>query len=165
MVRGTIDLNVPGEILFLIILLVLGLISKNQSIIFSVLILLVVRLSGLGDRLFPSIEKHGVNIGVIAITVAVLVPIATGKIQLMDLYVSLKSSSGVIALLSGILVALFASYGIQLLEQSPQVTTFLVLGTILAVLFFHGVSVGPLIGAGIAMVIMRIYNWIESLIS
>lgn len=153
-------MNIPQEILFLILLLGLGLLSKNQSIVVSVLVLLAIRFSGMGNKLFPLIDKQGVNIGVIIIMIAVLVPIATGEIRLADLFASVKSNHGFIALIAGIIVSLFAAYGVQLLDQSPQVTISLVIGTIFAVIFLKGIPVGPLIGAGIAMVLIQAYQWI-----
>ncbi|KXG42826.1 DUF441 domain-containing protein [Tepidibacillus infernus] len=154
-------IQIPNEIIFLILLLGIGLLSKNQSIVIAVAILLVIRLSHLGDRIFPLLDKHGMNIGIIMITIAVLVPIAKGKIQLQDLIESFKSSYGIIAIISGMIVALFAANGIQLLEKTPQITIALVLGTIFAVVFLKGIPVGPLIGAGIAVTLIKIFEWLK----
>ncbi len=158
-------MNIPQEIVFLLILLGLGLISKNQSIIISVIILLAIRLSGLGEKLFPVIDKQGVNVGIIILMIAVLVPIATGNIKLSDLLLSLKSSYGILALISGIIVSLLAGYGVNLLEQTPQVTIALVIGTIFSIIFLKGIPVGPLIGAGVAMVLIQAYQWIDRFFS
>lgn len=158
-------MNIPQEIVFLLILLALGLISKNQSIVISVIILLLIRYSGIGNKLFPVLDKHGINIGVIIITIAVLIPIATGEIQLTDLFESVKSNYGIIALASGIIVALFAAFGVQLLDKSPEITISLVLGTIFSVIFLKGIPVGPLIGAGIAMAVIRIFDWLKAFLS
>ncbi|OEG00101.1 hypothetical protein BHF71_06440 [Vulcanibacillus modesticaldus] len=151
------------EIIFLLFLLLLGVFGKNDSIVISVIILLVIRFSGLGNNIFPVLDKQGIKVGIIIITVAVLTPIATGQISLLDMYHSLMSSYGLIALFAGILVAIFGAYGVQLLDQSPQVTISLVVGTILGVVFLKGVPVGPLIGAGIAMSIIRILELVNIL--
>lgn len=142
--------------LFLLLLLVIGLIAKNQSLIIAVAILLIIKFIGLDEKLFPSIQKSGINWGVTVITVAVLVPIATGDIGFKQLIDSLKSPYAWIALLSGIAVALIAKSGLSLLANDPHITTALVLGTILAVALFKGVAVGPLIGAGIAYLAMQL---------
>lgn len=142
--------------LFLLILLVLSLIGKNQSLFIATIILLLLKWTTLGDKLFPVIEKNGVQWGITILTVAVLVPIATGDIGFKQLGDSLKSVYAWIALISGIVVALIAANGIDLMKNDPHITTALVLGTILAVAFFKGVAVGPLIAAGIAYTIMQV---------
>ncbi|WP_202080776.1 DUF441 domain-containing protein [Caldalkalibacillus salinus] len=141
--------------LFLLLLLIIGLIGKNQSIIIAVLFLFFLRITGLGQKAFPFLEGQGINLGVTVITVAILVPIATGQITLYDLWDSMKSTYGVVALVSGVAVAMLGAYGVRLLSDDPQVTMALVLGTILAVAFLKGVAVGPLIGAGIAYLLMK----------
>jgi uncharacterized membrane protein (DUF441 family) len=72
-----------------------------------------------------------------------------------------KSPFAWIALVSGIVVALLAKGGVILLAKDPHITTALVLGTILAVSLFKGVAVGPLIGAGIAFVAMKLYEFLK----
>jgi uncharacterized membrane protein (DUF441 family) len=134
---------------------VIGLVGKNQSIIISICLLLFLRWTGIGQKAFPFLEDHGIQLGVTVITIAILAPIATGQISLLDLWDSMKSPFGVIALFAGFMVAILGGFGIKLLDSDPQVTMALVLGTIVAVTFFKGVAVGPLIGAGIAYFMMK----------
>ncbi|AJO22273.1 membrane protein [Heyndrickxia coagulans] len=148
--------------LFLLLLLAIGFAAKNQSLIISVIVLLVLKVAGLDAKIFSTLQSKGINWGVTIITIAVLVPIATGQIGFKDLYESLKSPYAWIALASGIIVALLAKNGITLLASDPQITTALVLGTILAVSLFKGVAVGPLIGAGIAWMAMKIVEWVTN---
>lgn len=148
--------------LFLIILLLIGFIAKNQSLIIAVTVLLVIKLVGLDSKLFPTIHSKGINWGVTIITIAVLVPIATGDIGFKQLQDAAKSSYAWIALGAGIAVALIAKSGIHLLAEDPHITTALVFGTILAVALFKGVAVGPLIGAGIAYIAMRVISYFSS---
>ncbi|MCP8967429.1 DUF441 domain-containing protein [Ectobacillus ponti] len=146
---------ISQPILFLFILLLIGILAKNQSLMVAVLALLAVKWSGLGGKLFPLLQQKGINWGVTVITIALLVPIASGEIGFKQLIGATKSYYAWIALASGIAVALLAKGGVQLLSQDPHITTALVLGTILAVALFNGVAVGPLIGAGIAYAIMH----------
>lgn len=148
--------------LFLLLLLAIGFAAKNQSLIISVIVLLVLKVAGLDAKIFSTVQSKGINWGVTIITIAVLVPIATGQIGFKDLYESLKSPYAWIALASGIIVALLAKNGITLLASDPQITTALVLGTILAVSLFKGVAVEPLIGAGIAWMAMKIVEWVTN---
>jgi uncharacterized membrane protein (DUF441 family) len=142
--------------LFLAVLLVIGLVAKNQSLIIAVAFLLILKLIGLDGKVFPFLQSKGINIGVTVITIAVLVPIATGDIGFKQLGEAVKSSYAWIALGAGIAVAIIAKYGLALLEDDPHITTALVFGTILAVALFQGVAVGPLIGAGIAYLFMKL---------
>lgn len=144
--------------LFLLLLLVAALMVKNQSLIISVLFLLAMKLIAHNDKFFSIIQTKGINWGVTVITIAVLTPIATGQIGFKDLFAALKSPYAWIAIASGILVAMLAKNGVVLLAKDPHITTALVLGTILAVTFFKGVAVGPLIGAGIAWYAMKIFG-------
>lgn len=144
--------------LFLGILLLIGLVAKNQSLMVAVGILLLIKVIGLGDKWLPYIQGKGINWGVTIITIAVLVPIATGEIGFKQLWDSLKSPYAWIALISGVIVALIAKNGITLLTSEPHITAALVIGTILAVAIFKGVAVGPLIGAGIAYFAIKLVD-------
>ncbi|WP_182201065.1 DUF441 domain-containing protein [Paraliobacillus salinarum] len=145
--------------LFLLILFVLGFIGKNQSIMIAVYVLLGIQLFKMDEKLFPYIQDKGMLWGVTIITIAVLVPIANGDIGFSDLLSSVKSYYGWIALAAGMFVAIVARGGLDLLANDPHLTTALVMGTILAVVFFQGVAVGPLIGAGIAYMVMRMVDF------
>ncbi|MER2060899.1 MAG: DUF441 domain-containing protein [Niallia sp.] len=146
--------------LFLYLLLAIALVAKNNSLIIAVLFLLVLKLIGIDSKFFSLIQSKGINWGVTIITIAVLVPIATGDIGFKDLSATFKSPYAWIALISGIMVALLAKGGVKLLADSPEITTALVLGTILSVSVFNGVAVGPLIGAGIAYAAIKVVEWI-----
>lgn len=144
-----------GPMFFLAILFLIGLLAKNQSLLIAVGFLFVVKLIGLGDKLFPHIQAKGINWGVTVITIAVLVPIATGDIGFKQLGEALKSAYAWVAIFSGIAVALIAKSGLTLLKEDPHITVALVFGTVLSVALFKGVAVGPLIGAGIAYIAMK----------
>nr|WP_257008384.1 DUF441 domain-containing protein [Bacillus sp. FJAT-45350] len=154
---------ISSATVFMLILLAISLLAKNQSLMVAVLVLLVIKWVGIGDKLFPLIQQKGINWGVTIITIAVLVPIVTGDIGLKHLTEAMKSSYAWIALASGILVAIIAANGIDLLQNDPHITAALVFGTILAVALFNGVAVGPLIGAGIAYLSMRVVQFISSM--
>lgn len=142
--------------LFLMLLLAIALIAKNQSLIIAVFVLIIMKLIGFDAKSFSYLQSKGINWGVTVITIAVLAPIASGAIGFKDLSAAFKSPYAWIALISGIAVALLAKGGVTLLAKDPHITTALVLGTILAVSLFKGVAVGPLIGAGIAYLVMKI---------
>lgn len=149
------------SLVFLLLLLVIGLIAKNNSLIVAAGILLILKVIGLDTKIFSYIQSKGINWGVTVITIAVLAPIASGEIGFKDLSAAFKSPYAWIALISGMLVAVIAKGGITLLAEDPHITTALVIGTILAVSLFKGIAVGPLIGAGIAYMAMKIFDFIK----
>lgn len=147
----------------MLILLGIGLVAKNNSLIIAVIFLLAVKWVGLGDKVFPHLQQKGIYLGVTIITIAVLVPIVTGEIGFQQLVGAVKSTYAWIALGAGIFVAIIAANGIELLQTDPHITTALVLGTVIAVAVFNGVAVGPLIGAGIAYMAMRVFDFFSSM--
>lgn len=149
---------ISQPILFLLLLLIIGIVGKNQSLVIAVSVLLGIKVTGLDSRVFPFLHAKGINLGVIVITIAVLVPIATGEIGFKQLSDALKSTYAWIALFSGIFVAIIAKFGLDLLSNDPHITAALVIGTILAVVLFKGIAVGPLIAAGIAYLVMKLFS-------
>jgi uncharacterized membrane protein (DUF441 family) len=149
------------ETMFLLFLLALGIFSKNNSVTAAVAVLLIIRWSTLAPYVFPWMKQHGLNLGIIIITIAVLIPIATGDVKFQELYTVINNPIGWIVILSGLLVAIFGGVGVELLKQQPHMTAGLILGTIFGVVFFKGIPVGPLIGAGIAASIIRLYEFIK----
>ncbi|AIM15870.1 MULTISPECIES: DUF441 domain-containing protein [Neobacillus] len=147
------------SVLFLLLLLVIGFFAKNNSLMIAIAVLLVLKVFNIDSKLFSLIQTKGINWGVIVITIAVLAPIASGEIGFKDLTAAFKSPYAWVALVSGMAVALLAKGGVTLLAKDPQITTALVLGTILSVSIFKGVAVGPLIGAGIAYASMKMIGF------
>lgn len=146
---------------FLVLLLCIGFIAKNQSLIIAVLVLLLIKAMGMDDKVLSTMQTKGINLGITIITIAVLAPIASGQIGFNNLSDAFKTPFAWIALISGMAVALLAKGGVTLLADDPHITTALVLGTILAVSVFKGVAVGPLIGAGIAYYAMKMFEWFQ----
>jgi uncharacterized membrane protein (DUF441 family) len=150
---------VSESLLFLLLLLVIGFIAKNSSLMIAIAVLLLLKVGGMDAKSFSFLQSKGINWGVTIITIAVLAPIASGQIGFRDLTGAFKTPIAWIALISGVIVALLAKGGVRLLADDPQITTALVLGTILSVSIFNGVAVGPLIGAGIAYTAMKIFSF------
>ncbi len=143
------------ENLPLLIILVLGVLGNNHSVSIAALILLLIKLLGFGQW-FPFIEAHGINIGVIILTLAVLVPLAQGRIDAGDIASALKSPVGLVALAVGIFVAWVAAQGVPFMKGSPETVTALVSGTIIGVCFFNGLAVGPLIAGGLVSLLVSL---------
>ena len=133
--------------LLLVILIILGLLSHNSAITISASILLIMQQTFLSSHI-PLLEKYGVKIGIIILTIGVLSPLVSGKIQLPDLsgFLSWKMA---LSISIGVLVAWLAGKGVPLMGEQPILVTGLLIGTIIGVAFLGGIPVGPLIAAGI----------------
>ena len=132
--------------IFLVVLIFLGVVGNNSSITISATVLLLMQQTFLAKYL-PYVEKYGLNLGIIILTVGVLAPIISGKIQLPGF--ALLNWKMLLAIAIGILVAWFGGRGVGLLGTQPVLITGLLIGTIIGVSFFGGIPVGPLIAAGI----------------
>ena len=110
------------------------------------------------DNIMTEFRKKGINWGVLVITIAILIPIATKEIGFLDLVNAFKSPIGWVAILSGIGVSLLSEKGVNLLSGQPEITVALVFGTIIGVVFMKGVAAGPVIASGITYCILQIIN-------
>ena len=138
--------------LLLVFLIVLGLISQNSAITISAAVLLIMQQTLL-SKYISILEQYGVKIGIIILTIGVLAPLVSGKIQLPDLSLFLNWKMG-ISILTGVFVAWLAGKGVPLMSEQPVLVTGLLIGTIIGVSFLGGIPVGPLIAAGILAVLI-----------
>lgn len=138
--------------LLLVILIILGLLSHNSAITISAAVLLIMQQTFLSSHI-PLLEKYGVKIGIIILTIGVLSPLVSGKIQLPDLsgFLSWKMA---LSISVGVLVAWLAGKGVPLMGEQPILVTGLLIGTIIGVAFLGGIPVGPLIAAGILALLL-----------
>lgn len=131
----------------LVTLIFLGVISQNNSITISATVLLLMQQTAL-VQFVPLVEKHGLNIGIIFLTVGVLSPLVSGRVQVPPVaeFLNFKIIASV---LIGIFVAWLAGRGVFLMGQQPVLVAGLLIGTVIGVAFMGGIPVGPLIAAGI----------------
>ncbi len=141
--------------IILVVLLALSYIGHNMSVFYAVAIILGLKILHLG-YLMNLIEKNGFNYCIIILTIAILFPLATGKITGSMMIDSFKSPVGIFALAAGIFAAYAGGSGVQLLKNSPDIVSSLIIGTMIGVFFFKGVAVGPLIAGGITYIIMNL---------
>ena len=136
-------------------ILLLSFLSHNMSVVYAALIVLGLKLIGWTNAL-NALGAQGLNWGIIILTAAILVPIATDLITLQMMIDSFKTPMGVIAVLAGILAAVAGGSGIILLKDSPDVVSALIIGTMVGVFFFKGVAVGPLIAGGMTYFVLSL---------
>jgi len=132
----------------LLVLLALGLFGNNSSVTIAVAFLLLLRVVKL-HQAFPWLEKYGLTVGIVVLTVGILAPIASGSMDLRSIFSTFLHWRSLAAVAVGLLVAYLGGRGAALMSQQPTIVAGLLLGTILGVAFFRGVPVGPLIAAGI----------------
>lgn len=137
------------SLIVLLVLLVCGVLSHNNTIIIAVGVLLVLKVLPIAQPVLPYLEKYGLNWGIILLTIGVLSPIATGKISGDSVLNAFLSWRSLLAIAVGILVAWLGGRGVKLMTIQPNVVAGLLIGTVAGVAFLRGVPVGPLIAAGI----------------
>jgi len=135
-------------LLVLLVLAGLGIISHNMPVTLAILILLIVRITPL-NQFFPWIEKYGLTIGIVVLTIGVMTPIANGKISAAQVLHSFVEWKSLLAIVVGVGVSWLGGRGVALMGAQPSVVAGLLVGTVLGVAFFKGVPVGPLIAAGL----------------
>lgn len=141
------SISVNYVALFLVVLIFLGVLSNNNTLTISATVLLLVQQTMLSKYL-PFIEKYGLSVGIIILTIGVLSPLVSGSIKLPQSS-QFASYKMLVAILIGVFVAWVAGRGVPLMSNQPVLMTGLMLGTIIGVAFLGGIPVGPLIAAGI----------------
>lgn len=138
------DLN----LMVLLVLLACGIFSHNHAVTIAVAVLIIFRITPLSE-FFPLLQQHGLNLGIIILTIGVLTPIASGKIAGEAILKSFLSWKSLLAIAVGIFVAWLGGRGVKLMSNQPDIVAGLLLGTVAGVAVLRGVPVGPLIAAGI----------------
>ncbi|BBI33065.1 DUF441 domain-containing protein [Cohnella abietis] len=142
-----------GE-LVLVTLIVIGLVGRSSIITTAACILLIIKLTHL-ERYLPSIERRGIELGLLFLTLAILVPFASGRIQPKDIAAAFSGWTGWVALAGGAIGAYLNSRGLETLKMDPQLIVGIVIGSIVGVLFLRGIPVGPLMAAGLTAVFLK----------
>ena len=139
-----LDLN----LIVLLVLLGCGIFSHNTAVTISAGVLIVFRITPL-SQFFPLLQTHGLEVGIIILTIGVLTPIASGKIPGEEILKSFLSWKSLLAIAVGLLVAWLGGRGVKLMSNQPNIVAGLLIGTIAGVALLRGVPVGPLIAAGL----------------
>jgi uncharacterized membrane protein (DUF441 family) len=141
----------------LILLIVIGFLGKSNVIAMAACILLAIKLSRL-DSLLPLLERRGVEVGLLFLLLAVLVPFADGKVPPKDLLRTFTTFPGIFALVGGALATHLNGKGINLLTLQPELMIGLVIGSIMGIVFWGGVPVGPLMAGGITAFLLELFH-------
>lgn len=143
-----------GEII-LVMLIIVGLIGRSNVIATAASLLLILKLTSL-ESFFPAVERRGLELGLLFLTMAVLVPFASGKIRWRDVTPLFTAPYGIMALIGGAAATFVNGKGLNLLQMEPQLIIGLVIGSIFGIVFLKGIPVGPLMAAGMTAVFVKI---------
>ncbi|WBU47543.1 DUF441 domain-containing protein [Kosakonia pseudosacchari] len=137
----------------LLALAALSFVSHNTTVAVSILVLIMVRITPL-NTFFPWIEKQGLTVGIIILTIGVMAPIASGSLPPSTLLHSFMNWKSLIAIAVGVFVSWLGGRGVTLMSSQPSLVAGLLVGTVLGVALFRGVPVGPLIAAGLVSLLI-----------
>ena len=143
-------------ILPLLIVFVVAIFTKNNLLGAAAAIVFFLVLMRL-DRFLPMIQSRGLEAGLLFLTIALLVPFGNGQITVKDLISSLFSPVGILAIIGGVIGAYLNSQGLDLVAVEPTIMPGILIGVMLSVSFFGGVSVGPIMAAGITALLVKIF--------
>ena len=141
-------------VLAILIIVILGVLSRNNSLALAATLILGLKLTNLKQVLI-FLDKNALKWGIIILTMGIIAPFATGRITLKDVNEVLKSPLAIIALLAGAITVILSGRGTNLILENPPVVVGIILGSLIGITFFKGVPIGPLTAAGIVAVIIK----------
>lgn len=153
--RGSIPMPLFSGEVMLVGLIIIGLVGRSPIIATAASMLLVLKLTSL-ERFFPTVERRGLELGLLFLTISVLVPFASEKISWKDISPMFTSLVGILAFAGGALATYMNGKGLDMLRNDPQLIIGLVIGSIFGIVFMRGIPVGPLMAAGITAVLLKI---------
>ena len=134
--------------IFILLIFILGLIARSGSLSLAAGFLLLIKLCNI-KSLLPFLEERGLELGLFFLMIAVLVPIALERAGLQEIIMTFSSLPGILAIAGGIIATRLNGMGLTLLDSQPQIILGLVIGSIIGIIFFRGVPVGPLMAGGV----------------
>lgn len=141
----------------LMFLLLLGALIKNSLLASAAGILLVLSFLQMNPVL-AILQRRGIELGLLVLTISLLSPFATGQVGLSDLRNTLLTAPGIVAILGGAVAAILNGRGVHLLSVCPEIATSVILGSLASIVFFGGIPVGPVMAAGVTAVLLRLLS-------
>ncbi|NLJ80810.1 MAG: DUF441 domain-containing protein [Firmicutes bacterium] len=145
-----------ASVLPLLIVFIVALFTKNNLLAAASAIVFFCNLMRLHSFL-PLIQTRGLEAGLLLLTISLLIPFSTGEVTLKNIIRSLWSPLGLLAIVGGLLGAFLNSQGLSLVTVEPTIIPGILIGVIISVFFFGGISVGPIMAAGITALLARFF--------
>ena len=142
----------------LLVLILIGIIGKSSLLATSASILLVLKLTKL-QHYFPLIERRGLEVGLLFLLMSVLVPFASEQMSVKDMIKGVFSWPGFFCAVGGALATYMNGAGLNMLKVQPELLSGLVVGSIIGIVVFKGIPVGPLMAAGLAALFIKIFEF------
>lgn len=132
----------------LLAIALLSFISKDHMLMAAAILLAV--LAAVDNKpTFALLQKNSFQIGIFFLLLFILLPIANQKFALADMARQLMSMKGILALVAGLGVSIIGGKGTAVLAGNPATLIGVIIGTLIAVLFFDGLPAGLIIAAGL----------------
>ncbi|MGI6576011.1 MAG: DUF441 domain-containing protein [bacterium] len=147
----------PQEQVPLLFIFFLGMLTRNNILSSASGILLVMQVMNM-HRLFPVLENRAIDLGLLFLTMAILVPFTTGKIKLQHILYFMCSPAGLVTIMGGIAGAVLNARGVNLLRMEPDIIGGIIFGSLIGILFCGGIPVGPVMAAGLSSVLLQLYR-------
>ncbi len=138
----------------IILILALGILARSELVMLAASILLILRLLHL-ESIISFFKDKGISVGLLILMITVLIPLATDQVRFKDLPKLVTSLSGVLAILGCLLATKLNGMGIDLLKVQPELIIGMVLGSIIGIVFWGGVPVGPLMAGGLTALFIK----------
>lgn len=140
---------VTAKSVFLYIIIILGLLARSRVIVLAGFSLLLIRELGLSG-LLEFLSDRGIELGLIFLLMAILAPLLISSLERGDSEKVFLNWKSLVAVLAGLLATRFNGMGLKLLQESPQLVIGIITGSLIGIVLFGGIPVGPLMAAGIA---------------
>ncbi len=140
---------------FLIIIALLGIISRSRVVVMASVILLIIYELNIQPFLNFFSDK-GIEIGLVFLLLAILSSMVLTPLSIEKLKDTLISKEGLIAIFAGLLATKFNGFGLALLSDSPKLIIGIIFGSLLGISFLDGIPVGPLTASGIAALFIKL---------
>ncbi|MCY0878008.1 MAG: DUF441 domain-containing protein [Firmicutes bacterium] len=148
------------EDVVLLVFLLLGLAARSNLVAAAATILLMLRFTHL-TFVLPVLERRGVEVGLLFLTLAMLVPFALGKISLKEVGKSFLTLPGILALIGGAVATHLNGRGLEMLNQQSHLMFALIVGSIIGIVVWGGMPVGPLMAAGVTYVLLVVVTFVS----
>jgi len=144
----------------LLLLVLLGILGRNNLVAASGCILLALRLTGVSRFVYPWLEQQGIEAGLLFLMLYILVPYARGDTPVAEIRGTFTSRRGVLAMLAGLLATRLNAQGLELLKTRPETVFGMTMGAVVGIVFFDGVPCGPVMVAAVTTVLLEVGRWL-----
>lgn len=141
----------------MLVILAMGIFARNKLLTVAAACLALFSAVRLG-REAQALQPLFLNLGVLFLLFALLLPMISGNIGFKDIAAAVFSREGLIALGVGVWATVLGRLGIGLLKMRPEIILGITFGSIAGTAFFQGIPVGPLVAAGLVASLLSLFR-------